>query len=155
MRDFNSRRVLFDTNVLLDILDPNRPSSAYARLAMEYCNGGGDMGLVHAGQLKDVAYILRKKLNAAAARKAVSYLLDYFVVLPLENEATWLASKSDEPDFEDALVRAAAELNDVEFILTRDAAAFKSSMVRAITCKEYLDIVYAADKEARGMLLHK
>lgn len=45
-----------------------------------------------------------------------------------------------EPDFEDGLVRAAAELNDVDFILTRDARAFKRSRVRAVTCAEYLEI---------------
>lgn len=44
------------------------------------------------------------------------------------------------PDFEDGLVRAVAELNDVDFTLTRDARAFRRSRVRAVTCAEYLEI---------------
>ena len=44
-----------------------------------------------------------------------------------------------EPDFEDGLIRACAELNDVDVILTRSADAFKRSKVRAMTCAEYLE----------------
>ena len=43
-------------------------------------------------------------------------------------------------DFEDGLIRACAELNDVDVILTRSADAFKRSKVRAMTCAEYLEI---------------
>ena len=44
-----------------------------------------------------------------------------------------------EQDFEDGLIRACAELNDVDVILTRDADAFKRAKVRAMTCAEYLE----------------
>ncbi len=45
-----------------------------------------------------------------------------------------------EPDFEDGLIRACAELNDVDVILTRGPNAFKRSKVRAMTCAEYLEL---------------
>ena len=57
-RDLNARRVLFDTNVLLDALDENCPESQEACLALKNCNGGGDLGLVAACSLKDVYYVL-------------------------------------------------------------------------------------------------
>lgn len=50
------------------------------------------------------------------------------------------SAESDEPDFEDGLIRACAELNDISFILTRDSAAFRRSRVRAVSAKEYLEI---------------
>ena len=49
-------------------------------------------------------------------------------------------AESLEPDFEDGLIRACAELNDVDVILTRDADAFRRSKVRAMTCAEYLEL---------------
>lgn len=67
--------------------------------------------------------------------------MDLLVIAPVGAEECELSLRAGEPDFEDGLVRAAAELNDVDFILTRDARAFKRSRVRAVTSAEYLEIV--------------
>ena len=63
------------------------------------------------------------------------------VVAPVGGEEADLALHAGEPDFEDGLVRACAELNDVDFIITRDAAAFRKSRVRSVSAAEYLEIV--------------
>lgn len=76
----------------------------------------------------------------AKAREAISLLTELLVVAPVSAEECELALHEGESDFEDGLVRACAELNDVEFILTRDARAFKRPSVRAVTCAEYLEI---------------
>lgn len=154
MPNFNSRRVLFDTNVLLDAVIDTRPQNKEARLALRRCNGGGDMGLVTAGTLKDVYYILSKPVGKMRARECVGALLERLVILPLGAEEAVNAEVSDEPDYEDALVRAAAELNEVDFILTRDVKAFRGSTVRAVSCAKYLEIAKAAD-EAMARLSRK
>lgn len=140
MRNFNSRRVLFDTNILLDAIVETRPQSHEARDALKACNGGGDMGMVTAGSLKDTYYVLSRAYDEETARQAIQKLLGLLVVLPLGAEEAVTAATSSEPDYEDALVRAAAELNDVSFILTRDEGAFNNSPIRKLTCKEYLRI---------------
>ena len=63
------------------------------------------------------------------------------VIVPVGAEECDLSIRSNEPDFEDGFIRACAELNDVDFILTRDADAYRRSKVRAVTCAEYLEIV--------------
>lgn len=141
MRNFNSRRVLFDTNVLIDAIDKNRPHSDEACQALLNCNGGGDMGLATPTSLNDAYYVLSRQYGEAWARNAIKSLLELVVVLPCGPEECLISADSNEPDFEDGIVRAAAELNDVAFILTRDASAFGFSRVRAITCEEYLNIV--------------
>lgn len=98
------------------------------------------MGLATSGPLKDVYYILARGGREAKAREAISLLTDLLVVAPVGAEECELALHEGEPDFEDGLVRACAELNDVDFILTRDARAFKRSSVRSVTCAEYLEI---------------
>lgn len=98
------------------------------------------MGLVSPTSLNDVYYIIRKRRDEAAARDAVRALLGLLVVAPFGGEECVLSAESDEPDFEDGLIRACAELNDVSFILTRDGAAFQRSHVRAVSAKEYLEI---------------
>ncbi len=141
--DFNARRILFDTNILLDAIDERRPESQEACFALRQCNGGGDLGLVTSGSLKDVYYVLSKRFGEKKARKAVSLFLDLLVVASVGEEECLVAMKSNEPDFEDGQVRAAAELNDVSIILTRDAGAFRYSMVRTMTCAEYRDLILA------------
>ena len=149
-RNFNSRRVLFDTNTLLDALDEARPESLETCKALEFCNGGGDMGLATSGSLKDVYYILRKRFDEEHARICIRALLDLLVILPVGAEECIMAVHSNEPDFEDGQLRAGAELNDVAFILTRDKDAYRNSHIRTITCSEYLRIISSESRCSFG-----
>ena len=91
----------------------------------------------------------RLKVGCVAVRndrindKSRSLFLDLLVVAPVGEEECVLALKSNEPDFEDGQVRAAAELNDVSIILTRDADAFRYSMIRTMTSAQYKELVQA------------
>jgi predicted nucleic acid-binding protein len=134
-------RLLLDTNILLDAVMRGRPQSAEARQVLDRCNGWGDMGLVAAVSLKDLYYVLGKCWGEPTARECVERLMGLVVVAPVGGEEADLALHAGEPDFEDGLVRACAELNDVDFIITRDAAAFRKSRVRSVTAAEYLQIV--------------
>lgn len=154
-RNFNVRRVLFDTNILMDIIDARRPSSTAARRALEICNGGGDMGVVAPLSLKDAYYLLTRQFGEPNARTCIEHLVEQLVVIPFGAEECLIAVDSNEPDFEDGLIRAAAELNDIDFILTRDASAFRRSTVRAITCEEYLDIVESENRAIERLKDHE
>jgi len=134
-------RLLLDTNILLDAVMRERPQSAEARQVLDRCNGWGDMGLVAAVSLKDLYYVLGKCWGEPTARECVEQLMGLVVVAPVGGEEADLALHAGEPDFEDGLVRACAELNDVDFIITRDAAAFRKSRVRSVSAAEYLEIV--------------
>ena len=140
MRNFNDRTLLFDTNVLLDAIVEGRPESHEAWDVLCRCNGGGDLGMVTSGSLKDAYYVLCRYGKEAEARQAVKTLMELLVIAPMGVEECELSIHSNEPDFEDGLVRACAELNNVDFILTRDATAYRASKVRAMTCSEYLEI---------------
>ena len=51
-----------------------------------------------------------------------------------------IAANSNEPDFEDALVRATAEHINANLILTRNAKAYEHSTVRAISPQQFVDL---------------
>lgn len=147
MRNYNDCTLFFDTNILLDALQPTRPQCTEARSVLNRCNGGGDIGFACSTSFKDAYYILSKMCSERQAREAVQKLMGLLVVAPIGSEECFLSAESDEPDFEDGLIRACAELNHADFILTRDVAAFKNSPIRAVTCAEYLRI--AASRDAR------
>ena len=132
-------RLLLDTNILLDCVDPSRASHDEAVSLMKQCNGGGDMGIASSHSLNDTYYIMKRLYDEPSARNAVRVLSDLVVVAPVSAEETLLALDSNEPDFEDGLVRACAELNDADFIISRDEKAFRKATIRRVTAKEYLD----------------
>lgn len=134
-------RLLFDTNVLLDALVAGRPESGAACRVLELCNGGGDVGFACSLSLKDVYYVLERYYGEERARRGVELLAGLVVVVPVGAEECDLSLRGNEPDFEDGLVRACAELNDIDFILTRDSVAFARSKVRSLTCARYLEVV--------------
>lgn len=101
----------------------------------------GDMGITSSHSLKDAYYIMSHIYDEPTAREAVRVLVDLVVIGPVSVEETLLALDSNEPDFEDGLVRACAELNDVDFIISRDEKAYRTCKIRRVTAGEYLDEV--------------
>lgn len=138
-------RLLIDTNILMDSLDPQRPGCAEARALIDRCSGWGEHGMVCAPSLKDVYYLTGRMYGERIARKIVRHLMRLLVVVPIDAEVCERALNSDEPDYEDGIIRACAELNDADFIITRDKAAFAHSRVRSISAAEYLEIARAND----------
>lgn len=130
--------LLLDTNILLDVVDKRRPESDEARRVLELCNGGGDRGFACAMSLKDVYYVLSRFHGEKDARRLVGELMGFVILAPVSAETLDAALRSNEPDFEDGIVRAVAELEGMDFILTRNARAFAGSRVRSMTCGQYL-----------------
>lgn len=141
-------RLLVDTNVLLDAITDDRPETESACEVLDRCSGWGEFGMACALSFKDVYYIASKAKGKQWAREAVRHLMGMLAIAPVDAEVCDEALRSDEPDFEDGLIRACAELNGADFIVTRDAAAFAHSRVRSVTAAEYLEIARSRDKHS-------
>ena len=142
-------RLMLDTNVLLDAVDPSRSESAAARSVLSWCNGSGDRGIACSASLKDVYYIMERRYSEPIAREAVERLTGLLSIGNLGPEECLDALISNEPDFEDGLVRSCAELNDADFIITRDAAAFAGSPIKSMTPRLFEKTVIEADRRRR------
>ena len=81
-----------------------------------------------------------KYLGEQAARDFVRAFLDALNVIALDEATCRIAASSDEPDFEDAIIRATAENMRANLILTRDERAYERSAVRAITPQRFVDL---------------
>ncbi|PAU69922.1 PilT protein domain-containing protein [Bifidobacterium italicum] len=134
----NAPRLLLDTNILLDYVVPDRPHSEAAATLVQLAAHGHARICVTPGSLKDLYYIAGKSIGELLTRQYIEAFLDLFVVLTVDQELCALAIRSDEPDFEDGLVRAAAEVHHIDFIITRDRAAFQRSTVRSMSSDEYV-----------------
>lgn len=146
-------RILLDINILLDSVIPNRPQHDEALALLRWCNGSGDYGFAAATSFNDAYYILCRAYSEATAREALENLLGLVAVAPVSAEECDRSLRSNEPDFENGLVRACAELNGADFIITRDEDAFVGSKVKSVTAKEFLLTVDHKDKELMVALL--
>ena len=122
-------RVMVDTNVLIDLVSSSRPAHGRTVAAVVALLGSGDFeGCVLSSALKDVYCVYcRHYGDEPSARRAIRELRRMFALVNLTPSIVDAALDSDEPDFEDGLVRAAAELTDCDFLLTRDAPGFLSA----------------------------
>jgi predicted nucleic acid-binding protein len=133
-------KLLLDTNILLDAAMSERPDWAYAVMLLQEFAYGRAEGFVAATSLKDVYYVLTKYSNEKEARKYILDAMELLNVISVDAATCQLAARSNEPDFEDGIVRACAENAQVDIIISRDEAAFKKSKVRRLSAKEYVDL---------------
>lgn len=128
------RRYLIDTNVLVDAMVRQRPGHDVAMRVL--ARNKLDRSVVLSAflpSLKDAYYIARRHYgDERAARKGVSLLFGMLDGVGLDARIVESALRSDEPDFEDGLVRAAAEISGCDGIISRDAAAFANSRCERI-----------------------
>ena len=133
-------KCLFDTNVLVDYA-LRRPEYEPARALLKAAAGKTIEGYVCSLSLKDLYYISSKALGESNAREIIRGMMKLLTILPVGVNECQMSVESNEPDFEDGLVRAAAESNDIDFIVTRDAAVFTRSTVRSVSPSICLDIL--------------
>ena len=131
-----SCNLLIDTNVIIDYAVPTRPEHEVAAELFNQAVSDETVELVVLiSSLKDVYYVMcRNYSKEPEARTALKRMTEtYFTVADLLAAYGPMALASNEPDFEDGLVRAAAESLGVKAIVTRDQAAFQNSYLKAFT----------------------
>ncbi len=132
-------RILIDTNFLLDCIVDGRPGSESALKLFDLVSQGNIDAIVSPTSLNDFYYITRKDVSERNRRDFISLFIDVFVVADIGRLICETALLSDEPDFEDGILRAIAEAEDCTCIISRDLRAFKGSKVSRMTAEEYLE----------------
>jgi predicted nucleic acid-binding protein len=127
------RRLLFDTNVVLDVLLDRKPHVEASAAAWATVETGVAEGLLAAHAVTTIHYLLRKEMGAAKARRIISTILKVFRVAAVDGAVIEEALQLSFPDFEDAVTAAAARLADCDYIVTRDPKGFRASPVRSLT----------------------
>ena len=99
-------RLLFGLDILLDLVCEGRPQHAEANKVIELCNGEGDMGFVAAASLKDAYRIFCKQYGEESARRAVGFLMNLLIIVPLSAEECDIERYRLHPHSERVRVRA-------------------------------------------------
>ena len=137
-------RVLFDTNVALDLLLDREPFAADAERLLSLSDLGDLDGVLCADALTTVDYIAAKSLGTATTRRLLAELLRICVIVPVDRGVLESALRLDFPDVEHAVVHEAARAAGAEAIVTRDTAGFSRGSIPAVEPVELLSTLAVA-----------
>ena len=127
------RRILFDTNVVLDVLLDRQPYVEASAAAWAAVETGISEGMLAAHAVTTIHCLVRKEVGNSKARRIISAILRVFGVAAVDGAVVQEALQLPLSDFEDAVTAAAARLAGCECIVTRDPKGFRGSPVRSLT----------------------
>ena len=114
-------RIFFDTNVLLDVLIPGRPSKIASDTVMQIIRRSRYELFVTTQSIIDMYYTAhRSHVDKVDIDKYIEWLLNYANVRPIESYCLRSALESGHNDFEDSAQLACAEDEECDVFLTSD-----------------------------------
>tara|TARA_R110002124_G_scaffold280490_2_gene453787 strand:- start:26738 stop:27157 length:420 start_codon:yes stop_codon:yes gene_type:complete len=134
-------KVVFDTNVILDVFLIRNPFFITSSQAMGFAEQGKIEGWIGATTVTTIFYLLEKKSSSQISARQVKKLLQIFNVANIHRAVLEDALESGFKDFEDAVLYQVAIHNKLDAILTRNRKDFTSSSIPAYDPKEFLAIL--------------
>ena len=117
-------RVLFDTNVLLDVLLVRHPFFDAASYLVDQVDRGRLMGLLGATTVTTIFYVGERQAGAQTARRHIERLLSRFDVAPVGRAVLEDALQLGLADYEDAVLHEAGRRAGASAIVTRNEKDF-------------------------------
>lgn len=131
-------KVLFDTNVWLDIILSREGFWEASLMALYDCIDEGDDLCVAATSLKDVFFLVERLKSANAAYESVERMLELARPIAVDEAVCRRALPLERPDYEDGIVAAAAEVEQIECVVTGDDSAFRNLGVYRVSPLEFI-----------------
>jgi predicted nucleic acid-binding protein len=139
--------VLFDTNIVLDILLDRQPHAPDPVQLFAHVERGTADGLLGATTLTMIHYLAAKAVGDEQAREHVGTLLQLFNVAPVTRAVLEDALALGFGDFEDAVLHEAARHARADGIVTRNTPDFAAATLSVYTPAELLAALGQEKKE--------
>ena len=120
-------KVLFDTNVVLDVLLDREPFAAPAAGLFVQVEQGALGGLLCATTITTVHYLAGQVVGKDRGQSEIGKLLALFEIAPVTRAMLETALTAKFSDFEDAVLHEAARHSGVQGIVTHDPKGFKQA----------------------------
>ena len=129
---YRKRRIVLDTNVILDFFLEREPFYYDALKLWAACEEGAVDGYVSALTINNVHYIAQRIKNPTTAMIAVRGILDVFNVVPLDKELLRRAADLHDRDYEDDIQLQSAVKAGCSHLFTRDPTHFHSKAIAIV-----------------------
>ena len=122
-------RILFDTNVVLDVLLNRKPHAESAANLFVSVERKRIEGLLGATTVTTLHYLAAKAIGARRAKGHLETLLSFFDVAPVDKEVLAAALSLDFRDYEDAVLYEGGRRAGAAGIVTRDPEGFRKAQI--------------------------
>ncbi len=134
-------KVLFDTNIILDVLLDRQPFSEYASHLMSKVERSEINGFLCATTVTTIHYLLSKNLSKQQAMISINSIMALFEVASVNRLVIENALKSKFTDFEDSVLHESARHAGADYIITRNIKDFKDTTIPAFVPAEFLNML--------------
>jgi len=117
-------KILFDTNVVLDVLLNRHPHSVMSARLLAKVERGELVGCLGATTVTTIFYLAAKANGVHSARKQIDSLLRLFEIAAIDRKVLESALSGGFSDFEDGVLHEAAIQFGVDGIVTRNFGDF-------------------------------
>lgn len=122
-------RILFDTDIVLDLLLDRQPHSLFAGRLFSRVESGTCSGYLCATAVTTIHYLAAKVIGTKLACAEVGRLLALFEIAPVNRGVLAAALQAGFADFEDAVTHEAARQVDAHAIVTRNLRDFRHATI--------------------------
>lgn len=138
------KRILIDTDVILDFFFDRQPFSEFAAKIFSLCESKQIQGFVTPVIYSNTYYILRQTAKHDKVIEKLTQLLSITDILSMDRNVVHQALISKFKDFEDALQNYSA-INDrsIDVIVTRNIKDFKKSEIGVLTPESFVKTIHA------------
>lgn len=139
MQNKKKYKVLFDTNIILDVFLNREPFSNDSAEVLRLCASDRITGFIAPHSFTNIFYLIRKTYDQKTCRMLLRSLMDFLDVSCLNSEKIKAAlNRENFKDFEDCIQDECALDSGADFIITRNIKDFENSCVKAITPGDFL-----------------
>lgn len=133
--------ILFDTNIVLDVLLKRHPWSADSARLLALAASGDVTGVIASHAITTIYYVVTRERDRVAALAGVRDLLSFLTVVELSGHDFERAMSIGLNDFEDAVQVAAALRIGADYLASRNKADFKGAPVQVRSASELLAVL--------------
>lgn len=135
------KSLLFDANALLYWVYPTSPFHDDVSQLLRKAFQSDASCYALSSSLNEIYYAPHSHyMDETEARASIRDIAETFDLVDLTGSLVFEALDSDEPDYEDGLIRGTAEALQVEAIISYDKKAFRNSFVPRLTAGEALSL---------------
>jgi predicted nucleic acid-binding protein len=134
-------KILFDTNIILDVLLDRKPFSEHASFLMSKVEYSEVTGFLCSTTITTIHYLLSKNLDKDKTITSIKNLMSLFEIASVNRVVLENALDSKFTDFEDSILHESARHAGADYIITRNIKDFTHSQVSTYTPTEFLSML--------------
>lgn len=134
-------QVLFDLNILLDVLQEREEFYDFSALLLAYAETGTIQGWLAAHSVTTLFYLISKDKSQEQARVTLTSILQFLKIAPVDQKTIEQALNLPFKDFEDAVQVIAALGVHAHYLVTRNVRDYQPAPLEVVRPVDLLAIL--------------